>query len=60
MNATIETINNEIKKCFNDLTNDLKEKKTDENIKLANGLKDVKKKLAILLQKLFWQFEEVI
>ena len=28
-------------------------KKTDENTKLANGLKDVKKKLAILLQKMF-------
>ena len=27
MNATIETINNEIKQCFNDLTNDLKKKK---------------------------------
>ena len=53
MNATIETINNEIKQCFNDLTNDLKEKKTDENTKLANGLKDVKKKLAILLQTMF-------
>ena len=52
MNATIETINNEMKQCFNDLTNDLKEK-TDENTKLANGLKDVKKKLAILLQKMF-------
>ena len=26
MNATIETINNEIKQCFNDLTNDVKKK----------------------------------
>ena len=53
MNAIIETINNEMEERFNDLTNDLKEKKTDENTKLANGLKDVKKKLAILLQTMF-------
>ena len=47
MNAIIETINNEMEERFNDLTNDLKEK-TDENTKLANELKEVKEKLAIL------------
>ena len=47
MNAIIETINNEMEERFNDLTNDLKEK-TDENAKLANELKEVKEKLAIL------------
>ena len=47
MNAIIETINTEMEERFNDLTNDLKEK-TDENAKLANELKDVKEKLAIL------------